>query len=174
MYWFSPGPVFGAVYPRIEQALQVIHARVSENIPHAGDIPAIVADYLRDRVTTDDYIFVVDYEPIIYHLVPAQIPTRYMFPIFLFNEHFARVVGTDPAEELGRIMEKKPKYIIRGIRERSSLQQYIESGTLSGQFYAALRGYMEQYYFHEFAIAGVGIFRINENVEKSLTIKRGP
>jgi hypothetical protein len=72
-----------------------------------------VASYLRPRLDGDRLIYVVDLSPIVYELADANWPTRYLFPPFLADPHFARTAGIDPLRELAAIKAQRPLYLIR-------------------------------------------------------------
>jgi hypothetical protein len=69
---------------------------------------------LKPKLDKDDYIYVVDTQPIIYFLTGARIPTRYPFPPHLvITKSLPNISGINPLEELDRILAKQPRYIIR-------------------------------------------------------------
>lgn len=78
-----------------------------------GDDTAKIAAYLRQNVGPEDYIYAVDYPPIIYYLARARIPTRYPFSLHLLDEEYSGVIGVDQEQELSQIMSKEPTYLIR-------------------------------------------------------------
>jgi hypothetical protein len=90
---------------------------VASRVAHRGrphpDVAASVASYLRPRLRTEHLIYVVDWEPIVYELAGADWPTRYVFPPFLADPHFARVAGVDPREEVLSIKRQRPLYLVR-------------------------------------------------------------
>lgn len=85
-----------------------------KRIKNWNDTPAMIAEYLKPRVNSDDYIYVAEYVPIVYFLVDAKIPTRYAFPSFLLAKpDLPNITSVAPLEELDRILQKKPVYIIK-------------------------------------------------------------
>jgi hypothetical protein len=53
--------------------------RISERWRHVSevvDVPAAVAGYIGERVQPDDYIYVANYQPIIYFITDTRSPTR--------------------------------------------------------------------------------------------------
>ena len=77
-----------------------------------GDTPAEIAAYLAPHVPPERTLYVADYRIIIEYLVPSAFPTKYLFPEFLNDPHFARVVGIDAVAELDKIMATKPIYVV--------------------------------------------------------------
>lgn len=128
---------FNIVDPYFKLGIKSIYSRHIKRIDSWGDEPAIISKYLRERVSPKDYIYVADYDygTIIYYLVPAQIPTKYVFPFFL-TTNLSSVPGIDPIQELHSIMKKKPAYIIR----------VKPNGVISEKFFNELESYLKLYY----------------------------
>ena len=96
---------------------KAIDARVRGGAPWPNDEPARVAAAIRDEIREGDEIYVVDYEFILYHLVDARWPTRYIFPTHLTTER-AYTLDVDPLEEFERIFARKPRFVIKQQRSR--------------------------------------------------------
>jgi hypothetical protein len=113
----------------------------------AKDISALLASYLRGKIGRGEYLYVVDNDPILYHLLEAKAPTRFVLPPYLIDEHFVRVAGIDPLAELDRIMHLKPQFVTVIDRENDS------------PFYAKLRDHLKADYTPETVIEGVFVYR---------------
>ncbi len=120
------------LYLPMNNTIKYLYFRYVKNEPYWGDSPAVVASYLKDRITDDDYIYVFNYEIILYYLTKAKIPTKYVH-ISLLTKDRSTVAGINPEEELSKIIEKNPKYIIK-LKGRNNV--------LSNQ----LNLYLSQYY----------------------------
>lgn len=92
-----------------------------------GDDAAKIAAYLRGEVGPEDYIYAVDYPPIIYYLVPAKIPTKYPFALHLMDESYSGVIDVDQEQELAQVMSNKPTYLIKQYDGETWYYQTIES-----------------------------------------------
>jgi hypothetical protein len=58
-------------------------------------------------------VYVVDAQPILYHLLDVVPPTKYAFPPFLIDPHFERVTGSDARAEVDRLLAQKPEFMVR-------------------------------------------------------------
>ena len=92
---------------------EIIYFQYVKGINNWGDPTAVVADYVKERVSRKDYIYVVDDQPIIYFLAQAKVPTKFVFPGHLLGEDFAKVAGVNSLQELNSIIQKKPVYILK-------------------------------------------------------------
>lgn len=75
----------------------------------ASDVPRSIA-----RMTgplRDDYIFVFNYQPIIYFLTAARVPTKHVLP-GEWGENYRNAAGVHPIEELDNIFQHDPTYVI--------------------------------------------------------------
>lgn len=68
-----------------------------------------VANYVRERAPGRS-IYVVDYEPVIYQMTGATVPTRYPLPMQLLCPSFAAKIDQGP--EIRRIMSTQPALLI--------------------------------------------------------------
>ena len=85
-----------------------------KGVPSWDDPPRAVAEYLTPRLSPGDTIYVVDDEPIIYFLTRFRLPSRYVFPPFLLRRvRHAQHRRVEPREELERIMDQRPRYVIK-------------------------------------------------------------
>jgi len=78
------------------------------------DTTAVVGRFLRREMADDDTLFVINSEPILYHLADSPWPTKFLFPLFLLHPHFSEVAALDPQQELLRVMSDRPTYLVRG------------------------------------------------------------
>jgi 4-amino-4-deoxy-L-arabinose transferase-like glycosyltransferase len=140
------GPVLRALESPLTQTAQTIRHRYVAGIANWGDAPAAVADYLRPRLSESDYLYVSDYHPILYYLLPARIPTMYPMPPQLADEKWRNRTGVDPDEEVRSIFRKRPLYVVKA-----------EKGANS--FYRILDEELDRSYQLEKTIGGVAIYR---------------
>ncbi|MDV2993407.1 MAG: Undecaprenyl phosphate-alpha-4-amino-4-deoxy-L-arabinose arabinosyl transferase [Chroococcidiopsis sp. SAG 2025] len=105
-------PIFNNLYYQIQLSGKYIYFRSIKGIEDWGNTPSAIARYLNRRVSSTDYIYVFNYHAVIYCLVPAKVPTRYAFPLFITTK-LANITGKEPAKELDAIMAKKPLYVIK-------------------------------------------------------------
>jgi 4-amino-4-deoxy-L-arabinose transferase-like glycosyltransferase len=98
--------------------------RISERWRHVAevvDVPAAVAEYVAERVQPGEYIYVANYQPIIYFITKTQSPTRWAFPQFLISPEFRSRLGIQLREEMASIFGHQPTYVIVQTREGSLL-----------------------------------------------------
>ena len=122
------------IHPPLASSLALLRSCVLRGAELPPDRPAQVAAYLAARVTPEDGIYVADYEPILYYLVDARQPTRYIFPPHLISARFEGVDVNQPLQELDQIMTEQPRYVIRtsppitnfsNAAYRDALDQYL-------------------------------------------------
>jgi len=84
------------------------------------DTPAEAASDIRaelakapSRTAGGETIYVFDGEPVLYSLLHARLPTRYVFPSFLLSRLLSYTVDIDPLAQLDSIMAEKPLFVIR-------------------------------------------------------------
>lgn len=140
------GPVLRAVEKPLRDGALLVRKRCIERIPYWGDEPAAIAAYLRPRITADDALYVADYQPIVHYLVPARIPTRFVFPPFLIDERQRALAGGDADAEVRAIFAKRPLYVLK-------------AGEAPSAFYRLLREELERGYDRETTIGAVEIYR---------------
>jgi 4-amino-4-deoxy-L-arabinose transferase-like glycosyltransferase len=107
------GPLLRAVGRPLEWSAEMFHHHVWLRDPLWEDEPAQIAEYLRPRIGSDDYLYVADYHPILYYLLPVRIPTRFALPTHLADELWEDLTGFDPAAEVRSIFEKRPLYVVK-------------------------------------------------------------
>jgi hypothetical protein len=110
----------GLVTPVHEAALDIgrmvpvaLRAPVGFGLPR--DTPAEVARDLKPELAKapGQTIYVFDGEPVLYSLLHARLPTKYVFPSFLLSRLLSYTVNIDPLAQLGGIMAEQPLFVIR-------------------------------------------------------------
>ncbi len=93
----------------------VIAARPEVGFGPLRDTPARVAADLGAALAKapGQTIYVFDGEPVLYSLLHARLPTRYVFPSFLLSRLLSYTVNIDPLAELDRIMAARPLFVVR-------------------------------------------------------------
>ena len=79
------------------------------------DTPAEVARDLEPELakSAGQTIYVFDGEPVLYSLLHARLPTKYVFPSFLLSRLLSYTVNIDPVAQLDGIMAEQPLFVIR-------------------------------------------------------------
>lgn len=139
-------PFAQAGYNKLSKNLEFIHYRYIKKIDTWDDREALISKYLRQRIRSTDYIYVVNYEPIIYYLVPTKIPTKYAFSSHLTA--MSQILPTDALQELDKIIAKNPHYIL-----------LAEKDNISSEYRNHLNQYLEKKYFLETTIQNVRLYR---------------
>ena len=75
------------------------------------DTPRRMAALMNDELQPGDTIFVPNYQPVVYFLTQARLPTRFPFPVHLTGG-FARLAGVDTDAEVARILASRPRFIV--------------------------------------------------------------
>lgn len=143
------GPMLRAVEKPMTETYRQIRHRWIEGIPNWGDEPAQVAAYLRPRIGADDVLYVADYQPILYYLLPAKIPSKFLFPAFLVDDRWRGLAGQDSDAEVRAIFARRPLYVVR-------------SGDAPTAFYEVLRDELARGYDLEHTIGRVELHRRRE------------
>lgn len=141
--------VVGLAYPLFHSARQSMAElqALARRTPRV-ELLVGVADYLRQRMAPDDYLFVADGQPILYFLTGAAIPTRYVLPVWL-NDDLAPMAGIDPQAELDRIMALRPRYVV-----------LAEEPPRGPPFMAHLQRYLVDDYVLDRTIQGIMLYRL--------------
>lgn len=158
-------PFFYTVVPHLKEGCTIGYYRYIKGIEYWGDNSAAVAAYVSKRVTKDDFIYVADYEPIVYYLVPARLPTKYAFVWHLVFPKYERIIGIDQARELRSIMEKKPVYVIRRHIDSELLRNYSRNKQTTLPFYTALEAYLQKDYILEKSMDEADLYRLKNTVQ---------
>ena len=83
------------------------------------DTPRVIAQRINEQIDSSDYIYVANYQPVLYYLVRARIPTRFVFTQHLSSDPPVTFLPVDPIQEFERIMALKPKFIVLANHTRS-------------------------------------------------------
>jgi hypothetical protein len=88
-----------------------------------------VSNYIREHTRGDKVtLYVMDGQPLLYHLLEVDPPTRYAFPPFLLDPHFEHVTGSEAKPEVARILAGKPEWIVRRVdpfKESLMMREHI-------------------------------------------------
>ena len=103
---------------------------------------------MHEQAGEDPLIYVVDYEPVVYFLAGARLPTRYALPVLLAEEGFGSFAGVDALSELHAIMAQEPVYVI------------ARSGPPTSVFYEELGEYLNARYTLETTIRQIQLYRL--------------
>jgi 4-amino-4-deoxy-L-arabinose transferase-like glycosyltransferase len=79
------------------------------------DTPAQVAADLRPELAQapGQTIYVFDGEPVLYSLLHARLPTKYVFPSFFLSRLLSYTVNIDPMAQFDAVMAERPLFVIR-------------------------------------------------------------
>ncbi|MBS7812708.1 ArnT family glycosyltransferase [Roseococcus pinisoli] len=75
------------------------------------DTPRRMAAMMNDELQPGDTIFVPNYQPVVYFLTHARLPTRFPFPVHLTGS-FSNLAGVDTDAEVARILASRPRFIV--------------------------------------------------------------
>ncbi len=75
------------------------------------DTPRRMAALMNEELQDGDTIFVPNYQPVVYFLTEARLPTRFPFPVHLTGS-FASLAGVDTDAEVKRILDGRPRFIV--------------------------------------------------------------
>lgn len=130
-------------------AKRVYFAHV-KGIQNWEDVPAQAGEYVKKYVTSGDYIYVANYEPILYFLSASKIPSQYAAhpPFLIPSVDFPSITTVNPLQELDAIMQKQPVFVIW---REAEFRQYTEAGKL---YLESLKKYLSQNYVLDQSIAG--------------------
>ena len=71
----------------------------------------LVADYIMEDLNPNDIIYTSNSDQIIYYLTKTESPTKYVHSSILSTDLY-KVFGIDNKDEIQRIMDQKPKYVL--------------------------------------------------------------
>jgi 4-amino-4-deoxy-L-arabinose transferase-like glycosyltransferase len=95
------------------------------------DVPRLVADRIKEALAPGEPIFVVNYQPVIYFLSDAALPTKFSFPADLVGP--LNFTDVDLDVELARVLASRPHFIVLERDEngmplvRASAQKLIDA-----------------------------------------------
>ena len=134
-------PLIPVAYSGMSSGAALMYRHYVRGAAWPVDGPAQIAAYLAERVRPGEAIYVADYQPVLYYLVSARIPTRFTFPPHLIDPQYRDVVPVRPVEELARIMGQHPRYVV----QTTAAAENIGDAT----FTAALDRYLSEQYVLE-------------------------
>jgi len=151
---FLIGSLLWKAFYRIGEGVELIYYRYIKGMDNCGDTPAVISDYLQEQIKKGDYIYVADYEPIIYYLVKGvKIPTKYVLPVWLLDKNSFNFPGIEALVELDSIMKAKPAYVIKQINRNEEFKD-------NQLFYNKLEDYLKKDYLLEKTVEGVGVYKL--------------
>lgn len=139
-------PFSQKVYNLMYKNLEFIYHRWLKNDFTWDDREAKIASYLRPNLNKNDYIYIVNHQPIIYYLAQTKIPTKYPFPSHLTA--LSNMLPVHSIQELHSIMNKKPLYVLMAKKDNVN-PNYLE----------VLNNYLYHEYFLENTIENVELYR---------------
>jgi 4-amino-4-deoxy-L-arabinose transferase-like glycosyltransferase len=96
--------------------------KISERWRHVAevvDVPATVAQYVGERVEPGAYIYVANYQPVIYYISETRSPTRWAFPVHVITPDFRARLSIDLHEEMASIFGHEPEYVVFQTQEEA-------------------------------------------------------
>ncbi len=114
----SPGPAFAWMRkPRLGYVLLVLIIVVNISFQKMDyydkpDYPRQVAKYLKSHLLPGDIIYTANGPQIIYHMTGTNSPTPYVHSSLIWNKDNSNALGIDMNEELTKILEQEPRFII--------------------------------------------------------------
>jgi len=76
------------------------------------DTPREIAAFLQPLLQEEDIIYTYDHKHILYHLLDKESPTPYVHPSLLLNPKNAKALEINKDEEMKKILDQKPRFII--------------------------------------------------------------
>jgi hypothetical protein len=147
--------VFGGFYNEIRDTtkdfINTVYGRYYNDIEYYGDLPRTIASEIEEKIGSGELIFVADYNPIIYSLLEAKLPTKYVFPPHLIGSTSSRMLPVSADNELTDILKKDLKAVVRK-RDRPD-----PSGT-KDIFYESLNLHLDENFEIYKTIEGIEIY----------------
>jgi 4-amino-4-deoxy-L-arabinose transferase-like glycosyltransferase len=134
----------------LKASMQFINKKYVQISDDWKDTPTLVSNYIKSRITEDDYIYMADYQPIVYFLTNSKIPTKYVLPNWFIKKEFSRFIGINLTHELSNILKKDPVYIV--IKNSDKLNG-------NNEFYIRIRNHVREKYVLENTINNVLLYR---------------
>jgi 4-amino-4-deoxy-L-arabinose transferase-like glycosyltransferase len=138
----------------LKASMQFINKKYVQNSDYWQDTPTLVSNYIKSRIREDDYIYMADYQPIVYYLTNSKIPTKYVLPNWFIKKEFSRFTGINLADELSNILAKEPAYIV--IKNSDKLNE-------NNEFYIRIKNHIKNKYILEKKIDNVLLYRLNKS-----------
>lgn len=134
---------------------RTIFEREVNGNPYWGDRARQIAHRINNELGPEDHIFVVDANPIIYHLTSSKLPTKYPFPPHLIGTTSSKMLPVDPVEVISNIIDSRPTFIIK------KSERPDPNGTLDGVYARIDHAISEDYYLYS-KVSEVDIYHIRE------------
>lgn len=117
------------------------HTRALAAVLSRPDVPREIAALIAaEGRPGDDGVFVANYEPVIYFLAGAPLPTRFAFPVSLTGPH-SSVIPTDARAELRRVLGERPRFVVLNTSWRDQQAGSWEPGMMAMVEEAVARDY---------------------------------
>ncbi len=139
-------PFTQKIYNQMSKNIEFVYYRWLKKDITWDDREAMIASYLKPRLNKNDYIYIVNHQPIIYYLTQAKIPTKYPFPSHLTS--LSQMLPVHSIQELHSIMSKNPQYIIMAKKDN-----------IDPNYLQVLNSYLYHEYFLENTIENVELYR---------------
>jgi hypothetical protein len=101
----------------------------------ADDMPRRVAERMAQELSPGDHVFVFNYQPVIYWLTGARLPTKHVLPVD-WSQQFLHATAFDPVRELAAVFSHEPAIVIMTEPDLIGMQ-----GPVLEQFKRALSSY---------------------------------
>jgi 4-amino-4-deoxy-L-arabinose transferase-like glycosyltransferase len=135
--------------------------RIAEQWRHIGDkvdVSAAVAEYIGARAQPGEYIYVTNYQPIIYFVTDTRVPTRWAFPPHFVEPEYRSRLGIDLHEEMASIFAHRPAYVVVETRQEPTFDPAYDR-LLHAE-------YLDQDYKLAWYISTIAIYRRLESVDE--------
>jgi hypothetical protein len=99
------------------------------------DMPRTVAERMAQELSPGDHVFVFNYQPVIYWLTGARLPTKHVLPVD-WSQQFLHATAFDPVRELAAVFSHEPAIVIMTEPDLIGMQ-----GPVLEQFKRALSSY---------------------------------
>ena len=103
-----PAILFLPLFALVTQAFVIAKHRRERG--RAEQVEQVVG-FVRPRLRPGECIYVVEEDPILYHLTGSRLPTRWPFPDHLGKFMDSGAIGTDPVAEMRRILASRPRFV---------------------------------------------------------------
>jgi len=84
-------------------------------VPHYHDCVEQQTEYLKHRVSKEDYIYILHHDIVLYETLGLKLPSRFLQSFFITDEPTGKLINQEA--ELKSVFAKKPKYIIMPTRD---------------------------------------------------------
>jgi hypothetical protein len=102
-----------AKYPLIH-SMYILAERMTTSDKNAGDTPRRIAADVRPKLRPGDALYVVGFQPLVYFLTQAAVPTRFAFTGLPSRDIPGRdgCPWVDQATEMKRILDSRPRFLV--------------------------------------------------------------